>query len=267
LVDLDRSAFPADPKVALDLPVQNVTVGSGKYPAWYVRGSGSTWAILVHGKGASRTEMLRAMRSTVGAGLPSLAITYRNDAGVPADDSGIYQFGRTEWRDLNAAVRYAQDNGARHVVLVGASMGGAIVAAYLRNVPDAPVSALVLDSPMLDFGETVSYGASQRALPVIGQVPEALTWTAKQIAALRYDVDWSELDYLSDSSWLKVPTLVMHGADDQKVPVRVSKQLAQDHPDDVELVTVPDAVHVGSWNADPEGYDDTLTGFLARWGE
>jgi uncharacterized protein len=262
VAELDRSAFPDDPEVALGLPVQEVTYGKAELAAWYVPGVATTWAILVHGKGEDRTEMLRMMQSTVGHGLPSLAITYRNDIGAQADDSGRYQFGRTEWADLDAAVRYAQERGADQLVLVGASMGGAIIASYLQHVPEAPVSALVLDSPMLDFAATVSHGASQRSLPLIGHVPESLTWTAKRIATLRYDLDWSEYEYLTDTSWLHVPTLVIHGTNDKTVPLSLSRQLAQARPDHVELVVVPAAGHVASWNTDPDAYDAKLTRFL-----
>lgn len=261
-VDLDRSAFPEDTTVALGQPAQEVRYGSAEYPAWYVPGTGSRWAVLVHGKGESRSEMLRLMRSTVKAGLPSLAITYRNDPGVTQDPSAMYQYGRTEWHDLDAAVGYALDNGADDVVLVGASMGGATIASYLRHVPNAPVSALVLDAPMLDFGETVSYGASQRSLPLFGHVPEALTWTAKQIAARRYGVRWSQVDYIHDSGWLHVPTLVVHGDADKTAPLDLSQQLKAAHPALVSLVVFPGAGHVASWNADPARYDAMVTGFL-----
>ncbi len=265
-IDLDGYAFPSDPAVALGRSVEEVFYAGpgGEFPAWYVPGEASTWAVLVHGKGADRTEMLRMMRSTVKAGLPSLAIGYRNDADAPRDVSGMYQFGTTEWRDLEAAVGYARDNGAGDVVLVGASMGGAVVASYLRNVPDAPVAAVVLDSPMLDFGETVSYGASQKELPIFGHVPEPLTWSAKRIATLRYGVDWGELDYLEDTSWLDVSALVVHGTADPRVPLSISQRLAQSRPEHVELLVVPDAVHVGAWNADPAGYDAELAEFLTR---
>lgn len=262
VAELDRAAFPADPEIALGRQVREVTFGEAALPAWYAAGEGATWAILVHGKGTDRAEMLRMMRSTVDQGLPSLAITYRNDIGAPQDESGRYQFGRTEWTDLDAAVRYAQGHGADRIVLVGASMGCAIIASYLEHVPGGPVSALVLDAPMLDFAATVSHGARHRSLPLIGHVPESLTWTARQIAAVRYDVDWSELEYLNDSSWLQVPTLVIHGSDDETVPLELSRQLASAHPDKVDLVVVPDAGHVASWNADPDAYDATLTDFL-----
>jgi hypothetical protein len=59
------------------------------------------------------------MRSTTDLHLPSLAIKYRNDKGVPADPSARYQYGRTEGRDLEGAVRYALAHGGGRVVLVG----------------------------------------------------------------------------------------------------------------------------------------------------
>lgn len=261
---LDRDAFPKDPTAALGPAVENVSYEGpgGQLPAWFVPGESSTWAILVHGKGVDRAEVLRLMRSTVRAGLPSLAITYRNDVGAPQDPGGMYQFGVTEWADLQAAVAYAQENGAQDVVLLANSMGGAIVASYLERDPEAPVAAVVMDSPMLDFGESVDHGAAQRELPVLGQVPGALVWSAKRLASLRYDVDWEGMDYLDDTSWLDVPTLVVHGTADLRNPLRVSEDLAAARPDLVELVVVPDAVHVGSWNADRDGYDGAVGDFL-----
>ena len=262
-IAVDRAAFPFDdPAVAVGEEVQDVVYGPDDLPAWFVPGEGTTWAVLVHGKGATRAEMLRMMRTTVAAGLPSLAIGYRNDEGVDGDPSGIYQFGRTEWKDLSDAVVFAQQQGAEDVVLVAASMGAAISASYLEHAGDAPVRALFLDSPMLDFGETVSYGAGQRSLPLIDAVPEPLTWTAKQIAALRWDVDWAAVDYLDDTSWVSVPTMVVHGDDDLTVPLRISEQLVSAEPRLVELAEFKGAGHVASWNSDPDRYDDLLGQFL-----
>jgi len=261
-----RNAFP-DPEAALGRRTREISYPSdlGDAPAWFVPGRSSTWAVLVHGKGESRVEMLRLMRSTVGAGLPSMAITYRNDVGAPQEPSHRYQYGRTEWRDLAKAVDYATGHGADRVVLVGASMGGGIIASYLQHTPSHPrVAGLVLDAPMLDLGETVSYGASQRPLPLFGHVPGALTWTAKRLATLRYGLDWSAVNYADDSEWLDVPTLVLHGTEDTTVPIALSRQLAADHRDLVRLDTVEGAHHVAAWNADPRGYEGRVRGFIRR---
>lgn len=240
------------------------TSAAGRFPAWFVPGSAKTWVVLTHGKGAEPSETLRAMRTTVELGMPSLAITYRNDAGAPEDPTGFYGYGSTEWRDLEGAVQYAVDHGARDVVLVGYSMGGAITAAFLQHSDLADeVSRVVLDSPVLDLGETVSFGASQRTLPAVGELPGTLTWTAKQIASARYGVDWDELDYLDDPDWLDVPALVLHGDADLTVPLRTSIWFSRRDEDLVDLVVFDDAGHVRAWDEDPARYARELRAFLS----
>jgi pimeloyl-ACP methyl ester carboxylesterase len=261
---LDRSAFPADPRVALGPRVAEVRypIQRGTAPAWFVPGAGSTWALLVHGKGTTRVETLRLMRDTIAARLPSLDISYRNDPGLPADPSGHFQYGKTEWRDLASAVDYARAHGARHVDLVGVSMGGSIIASYLRHRPGAPVSALVLDAPLLSLADTVSHGAAQLSIPILGHVPGALTWTAEQIAAARYGADWSATDYIDDPSWVRVPTLLIHGDRDEKNPLADSQRLAHARPGLVRLITFHGAEHVASWNHYPAEYDAAVRTFL-----
>jgi hypothetical protein len=268
-VAVDRDVYPDDdPATALGVSVEEVeyTSPAGVFGAWYVPGGGQTWVIFTHGGlGSDRSEALRAMRATTGLHLPSLAIEYRNDEDVASDPSGRYQYGRTEWRDLEGAVRYALDHGAGEVTLVGYSMGAAITAAFLQNSPLASkVAQVVLDSPMLDLSRTIEYGAEQLTFPVMGPPPESLVWVAQRIAAARYDVDWDALDYLDDPSWLTVPTLVFHGTDDLRVPIDTARQLRATKPDLVDLVEVDGADHVEAWNKDPQAYERELAAFLTR---
>src|SRR5919112_5149915 len=92
----------------------------GSAPAWLYPGREDTWAIVVHGKGATRDDVRRVVRPLTSAGLPTLAIAYRNDPDAPHD--GRHGYGLSEWRDVRAAAAYAHDRGARDVVLVGFSM-------------------------------------------------------------------------------------------------------------------------------------------------
>ncbi|HUR13966.1 MAG TPA: alpha/beta hydrolase [Mycobacteriales bacterium] len=263
-------AFPDDPRVALGVPVRSVTYRSpaGSFPAWFVPGRGTTWALLVHGKGATRTSMLRMMRVPVSLGMPSLDLTYRNDAGTPRDRTGHYGWGGTEWEDLDAAVAWAQQHGARRVVLLGASMGGAVVASFLERSPRASlVVATVLDAPVLDVDPVVDLAASRRALPLVGwHVPSPARWAAKQVASLRYGVDWDALDHLDDTSWVRVPLLLLHGTADVTVPFATSARLAAAQPALVTLLPDQGVAHVQSWNHDPRGYEHALRRFLLRPG-
>ncbi|MGY1602399.1 alpha/beta hydrolase [Geodermatophilus sp. SYSU D00815] len=255
----------ADPTAAYGTPFRDVAYpcADAECPAWWVPGSSTTWMVMVHGKGAERAEPLRALGPAVAAGLPALVISYRNDPGAPADPSGRYGYGATEWRDLEAAVAFAVDHGARDVVLFGSSMGGAIVASFLQHSPSADlVRGVVLDSPMLDLRAVVEHAAHQTVLPVLGlPVPDVLTGAAEWIAGWRDDLDWNALDYVP-GDWLTVPALVFHGTGDETVPISVSEELRDGAPDLVELVAVDGAGHVGSWNADPAAYADREAAFL-----
>lgn len=259
---LRRDAFPPDPAVTVP-GVREVTYRSpaGTFPAWRSPGDSSTWAVLVHGRGATRTEMLRLMRTTAALGMPSLDITYRRDAET---GGGLAQFGQDEWVDLEAAVQYALDAGAERVVLLGASMGGGIVASFLESSPLADrAAAVVLDAPMLDLAATIRHGAAQRELPLLGlPIPRPLTWTARQIAGQRFDLDASRVDYLDDTSWLTVPALVLHGTEDGTVPDSVTRRLAAAEPGLVDAVLAEGADHVEAWNLDPAAYDARVLEFL-----
>lgn len=267
-VDMESYAFPADPTVALGPNVEDVVYQGplGGLAAWYVPGADDTWVIHVHGKGASLREGLRAARGIAAGGYPQLLITYRNDAGQPQDASGYYQYGRTEWLDLEGAVAYALENGASDVVLYSYSTGGALSMAFLYKSGRAEAAkGLILDAGNIDFGATVDYGASQRDLPLLPyKVPRSLGAAAKFIAELRFGIDFDELDYVARADELEVPVLAFHGVDDDTVPISTSRRLADARPDLVELVEFDGAGHVQSWNTDPATYESQVADFLAR---
>ena len=255
---LDGWAYPGDPAVAFGLPFQEVVYESplGPLPAWRVAG-GKTWAILVHGKNADRREALRTVPSIARVGLSSLTITYRNDERATASPEGIHRFGATEWEDLEGAAKFAVTNGADSLVLVGYSMGGAIVASFLsRSALADRVQGVILDSPVLNFGAAVEYGAARR------RVPAPVTAVAQRLATLRFGVNWSALDYAGAGNGLRVPTLLFHGDADSQVPVAGSDAFAAAHPSLVTYLRTPGAEHVRSWNVDPLRYETAVTEFL-----
>ena len=259
LVRLDSFSFSGTPQVALGLDFDEVAYSSplGTFPAWFIDGSHNTWAIFVHGRDAKREEALRMLHTVVELGFPSLVITYRNDEEAPASQDGLYQFGETEWRDLEAAAHYALDNGAEDIILVGYSMGGAIVTNFLYESPLAEqVHGAILDAPVLSFEAVIDYGASQRG------IPSSITKLGKFIAGSRFDIDWDNRNLLSRVNELSVPILLFHGELDKKVHIKTSSALAEARPDLVTYVRVDDATHVRSWNMGPDDYNAAVGSFL-----
>jgi pimeloyl-ACP methyl ester carboxylesterase len=259
---LDSFAFPADPAVAHGLAFDEVSFEAplGELAAWHVPGRTNAWAIMTHGKGANRRETLRMLPALHAAGMNCLAITYRNDEGAPSATDGRYSFGRDEWPDLEAAVQYALDHGASHLVLVGYSMGGAITLSFMQNSKLASrVTALILDAPMTQFERTVEHGAGEAGLPV---------WflaISNKVAAHWYGFRWADFDYQPAFRGLQVPVLLFHGDADRTVPVALSDYLADVRRDIVTYERVARAGHVRSWNVDPARYEDAVTTFVRRW--
>jgi hypothetical protein len=211
----------------------------------------------------SRLDNVRILPALRDAGYPTLTITYRNDVGAPQDPSGLLRYGLSEWKDLEAGVGYAIGRGSAGVVLMGVSMGGGVIAAFLERSDLAEqVRALVLDAPMLDFSATIDDNASRARLPVIGTpLPPGLAATAKLIARLRWHVEWGELDYLEHPSSFSMPTLVFHGTRDDVVPIATSDELRRLVPE-TQLVRCPGAGHIGCWNVDPNAYESKMISFL-----
>ncbi len=265
--ELDVRAYPMDPTEAgLGLQPQTVPGPLGDYPAWFGSATGETWAIVVHGYSLSPAYGLGIVPFLTEAGFPTLVTTYRNDPGAPPDPSGKLRYGLTEWRDLEAMVRFALDRGSDGIVLAGYSMGGAIVMAFLQRSDLAgEVRGVILDAPMLDFSTTVDDNAAREELPVIGlPLPRSLTSVAKWMAARRFDVDWGKLDYLADTSRYDTRFLVFHGTDDTTVPIGTSVEFAKLLPQRVTLVSCTGAEHIGCWNLHPSWYRGAVRAFLGR---
>ena len=259
MVRLDKQAFFDDPLAARGVPFTEVTYESpiGPLDAWHAAAARNAWMIYVHGKGSDRGTGLRILPTVRDTGLQSLIISYRNHESSPDDPDGRYQYGLTEWRDLEGAVRYALDNGAESIVLAGWSMGGGVVVSFMYESALADeVDALILDGPLLDFDAAVNLGAEQRSLPGI------LTTAGKWVADRRFGIDWTGMDYLARADELRVPILLIHGEEDDRVPISTSQLLADKRPDIVTFVRVPGASHTSSWNVNPARYEQAVSDFL-----
>jgi pimeloyl-ACP methyl ester carboxylesterase len=256
---VDNYASPLDLASVAELAVEDVVFAGplGEYPATRVPADGSRWVLHVHGRGGSRAEGFRLVPAIHHLGHPQLAISYRNDDDAPADPRGEFGLGSTESADLAAAVRYARANGARDVVLVGYSMGAAVIGHYLRTVGSAGIAGVVYDSPALSWPDILAYQARDRGLP------EAAGALASAVVRLRSRIDLARLDQVNHADEFDVPMLLVHGSGDATVPVTSSDAFARARPDLVTYVR-PDGVgHVQGWNTDPAGYENAVAAFLS----
>jgi dipeptidyl aminopeptidase/acylaminoacyl peptidase len=240
----------------------------GPMPAWVVEAEHPTtrWAILVHGRGARREEGLRAITPLRDSGINVLVPSYRNDAGAPRGPDGRYNLGLSEWRDIEDAALYAVQQGARELVLVGWSMGGAIVLQTLdRSWLTGHVSHVVLDAPVIDWNDVLAHHAHQHGVPApVGTLSRTLMgkrW-ARRLVGVHDPVDVAKTNWVARADELRHRILLIHSVDDEFVPIGPSERLAEARPDLVRFEPWVTARHTKEWNTDPERWETALREFV-----
>ncbi|MDQ1084224.1 MULTISPECIES: S9 family peptidase [Microbacterium] len=244
-----------------------IATGVGACPAWEFPAADDTdvWVIQVHGRGTTKAETLRAVPVFHDLGVTSLVVSYRNDGEAPKSPSGTYALGATEWRDVDAAIGYARRRGARRVILMGWSMGGALALQAALESPHGDVIAgLVLESPVVDWRTVLRFHGHLMRLPapVIAVAQNALgsAWGAAVLGSGEA-IPLDRLDAVSRAQELGHPILLLHSDDDGFVPSDASHALAAARPDLVTMETFEVARHTKLWN-----YDETRwVGAISEW--
>ena len=258
-VRYDKHAWCCDPlAMGLDFTHIRLNTELGEVDAWAVDSGSASWVVFIHGKDSDRTQGLRLLPTLVDAGWNVLLTTYRNHESSPADLSDRHNYGLTEWRDLESAVQFVQNQGAERVVIAGWSMGGATSAVFMRESGQAnAIDGLILNAPLLDFERAVDYGAEQLSLPGF------LTTSAKWLADRRFGIDWDAMDYRDMASHLNLPILLLHGSADDTIPVTASRSFAEAYTGPITYVEFAGADHTALWNADPALFEQSVDEFMS----
>lgn len=260
---------PAD----LDLPSTHLNLPTevGAAPAWVMpapQQRDGRWAVLVHGRGTTRAETLRAVPAMHAQGRSCILVSYRNDGVAPESADGMFRLGQAEWADVDAALVWVRGQGATDISLMGWSMGGEIAVQTLLRSPHADlVTSLILESPVTDWHIVLDYQAGLLHVP--GFVRRFALWmlgqkNARVLTGQDEALDLDALNVVARARELTVPTLILHSLDDGFVPPDGSIALAEARPDLVELELFTVARHTKLWNVDPARWNRAIDSFLNR---
>lgn len=252
------------PKSVVDIEYEDIFYQSdiGQFPAYLTSSGNDGIVIFVHGfRGDYSREVFAQLRAKdlMDMGFRSMIISYRNDRGLPKDPSGIFQYGVSEWKDIDAAIDEARKI-SQNVVLWGISGGGGPVSSWIQNTDDlSKVSGIIYEAPVISFWESVEVNGAAR----FPWLPQGLFSYFKIVTELRYGVDFDSMDFRDAVINSDIPVLLFHGDDDEWVPVEMSDLIAESRNKNFTYIRSENVGHVTSWNADPENYVLQMSVFLS----
>lgn len=212
-------------------PVALRTADGVTLRGWYHPSRTGAAAVLVHGLGANRAQLLAPARALAARGLGVLAVDSR---GHGESDAAPVTLGLDEARDVEAAVAWLAarpDVDPRRIGAVGFSVGSLPVAAVAGR--DARIGAVAL---------VAGFGSMEEMLRL-----DAPGWRGEvALAAVAAEgIDAAAVQPGRELCRLAPrPLLLVHGGEDRTAPPALGLRLAARACGPVERVVVPGADHL-----------------------
>ena len=217
------------------------------------------WVVMCHGLGSNRSDLLDIGAALHHAGVNLFLFDFRGHGGSRGH---VTSFGWKEQRDLEGALAClgAQSEvPARPYGVYGISMGGAVAAMVASR--DERIGAVAVDSIYTDLHETLA-----RHLMLLYRLPRVpFSWCMAVTYRLRFGI-WPR--HVSPREALnrlgRRPCLVIHGAEDVRVPVVGVQEMVAASATGTELWMVPGAGHLEALGKVPGEYVERLGLFFKR---
>jgi len=210
--------------------------------AWFVPGDSAITWLWFHGNGgnlSTRLENLRHLHSRLGVSV--LLVSYRGyglSEGVPSEE-GTYQDARAGLRHLLERPGVARDR----IVYFGRSLGGAVAA---KLAAEQTPTALILEASFPSLPRLAPRHFPWLGLPVL-----------QRLVPYRYDT----AQYLKA---VEAPVLVIHGGQDDIVPIQFGREVFRAACEPKEWCEVEGAGHNDVELVGGDAYYGTLERFLRR---
>lgn len=212
---------PAD----YNLPYQDVwlRVDTGTVHGWWIESALPTAPTLLylHGNGSNNGDAPDLAAAFRQLGLSVLLIDYRGygkSNGTFPSETSVYKDAQAAWDYLTLQRKIAPQN----IIIYGHSLGGAIAVELATRYPD--IAGIILEGTFTSMRAMVDKFSIYKFLP--------MDWILTQ-----------HFDSLSKIKSIRVPLLIVHGTDDEIVPVTMSQKLFTVANDPKQLLLIPTAGH------------------------
>jgi len=236
---------------------------SNQTRAWLFTSNSNRWVIHIHGRKAAKGETLRNLKQFRDLNFKQLVISHESDAKPDGLGTKVSYLGDREWSQVEIAVKYAKQHGAREIILFGWSLGAMFVGQFMkRSECNSLVTGVIYDSPLIDY-ETTFQLQSQNAGydEEFGSYVYKILKTSKLLglfALRRKDIPTLILP-------VTFPLLVLYSSSDGYVSMAKVDQLLKLNKQ-ANAVEILDARHCRLFNKDKITYQASISDFLSSLG-
>ncbi len=252
---------PADYGLAYeDVPL---TTSDGLHLAtWYIpNDAGRGTVVYCHGHLNNKGQMLDQAAFLHENGFSGVLFDFRRHGDSGGD---LTTFGYYEWRDAQAAVRYAVDERGEEgpVILWGVSMGAAT--ALLTASEESGIDAVIAESSFYAASETLRSDLNR----MFGLPTAPFGFLTGTITELRVGIKIDALDIGRAVSGLEdTSVLLVGGTADRRMPLSNNERLYAQIPGaGKEIYVAEGATHGDIWEMDRESYGQKVLAFLKKSG-
>lgn len=246
---------PSDEKLAYE-EVEFDAADGVRLSGWLIPAAGGPARgnlIYCHGHQANRGQMLYLLGAFAKLRVNILAFDFR---GHGLSGSRSATFGQRETLDLFAARDFLVNRcPGQPLVLVGVSYGASVILQALPQLPQA--KAAWLDSPFVAFLHVGEH--KFQAMPPA--LRDGLLWTYRGLLWVDCGFDAQRCDASAGLPDCRTPLYVIHGEQDDLIPISESKFLLQRYGGPVQRHFVPTATHFNVFPSTPD-YLERLERFL-----
>ncbi len=243
-----------------DVAYQTIKIGTERpLEGWLLsRDSALGTVVLFHGYSGNKSQLVPHAKRIYEMGWNALLIDFYGTGGSEGNESTI---GYKEAQDVFTAFEYVREGGAGRIVLFGTSMGAAAVMKAASEEKVNP-DGLILECPFGNMRNAVKVRVENMGAPTFPFTDLFMLWGGALNGFWTYSLNPE--DYARKIS---VPTLLMYGEQDNKVPRHEIDLIFERLSGSKKLVTFPESGHESYLPRYEEEWENEVKEFLSQKAE